>query len=275
MLDLQTLRQFPPNDDLVKEVPPGYTCAYPLDDLGAQQSHHQQSAASAAAAQQAATASAQSSSSASASSSLSSTPSSSTAPAGGALTKGRGTSGSFGYPSAVFKVVSTDDGQTYALRRVDAVKTTHHIVSDALDKWRGVRHPSIISLYHMSLQHHRTLIVCHAYIPGAVTLKQVSHVMEDAMCVCVSEYVCVHKQGMRSVWTGVYVYVCVCGLSGVGVVLSGTAFSAFLSFKQSSSFPPLAPLHPLSAIALHRSSCRCRESCHPPADTGTITHTHQ
>lgn len=84
----------------------------------------------------------------------------------------RGAGGSFGYPSSVYKVVSREDAQMYALRRFDNVKTTASIVKNALERWRSIRHPSIVSLYNILLHHHRTLFFAHAYHPSARTLKQ-------------------------------------------------------------------------------------------------------
>lgn len=43
----------------------------------------------------------------------------------------RSTGGSFGYPSALYKVTDRLDSQVYALRRFDNVKTTNQITKNA------------------------------------------------------------------------------------------------------------------------------------------------
>ena len=49
--------------------------------------------------------------------------------------KQRGTAGSFGYPSYVYKVVSEKTGILYALRRIDNVKTNPKITQQVLQIW--------------------------------------------------------------------------------------------------------------------------------------------
>jgi PAB-dependent poly(A)-specific ribonuclease subunit 3 len=79
--------------------------------------------------------------------------------------------GSFGYPSAVFRVTDNTDSNVYVVRRLDAVRTTQTVVQNALQKWVGVRHPCIVSLYAV-LADKGALFFTHAYHPAAQTLKQ-------------------------------------------------------------------------------------------------------
>jgi len=83
--------------------------------------------------------------------------------------KSRQASGSFGYPSAVFKVVGTQDSVTYALRRFDNVRTTPKIAQVAQDRWGSLRHPNIVAL-HKCFVYQKALFFVHAYWPTAQTL---------------------------------------------------------------------------------------------------------
>ena len=83
----------------------------------------------------------------------------------------RGTGGSFGYPSSVYKVVDSSDSQIYALRRFDNVRTSTTVVKNAMVKWCEIRHPAIVSLYSIS-QERGGVMFSHAYHPAAQTLRQ-------------------------------------------------------------------------------------------------------
>ena len=85
----------------------------------------------------------------------------------------RGTGGSYGYPSAVYKAIDRTDSQIYALRRIDNVRitpTTSTIAKTIMTKWGDVRHPAIVSLYNISNER-GGLFFSHAYHPGAQTLR--------------------------------------------------------------------------------------------------------
>ncbi|KDO22810.1 hypothetical protein SPRG_11569 [Saprolegnia parasitica CBS 223.65] len=56
----------------------------------------------------------------------------------------RNVAGSFGYPSHCYKVISETDGRTYALRRVENVRTTPGITQQAVDKWKKVVHANVV-----------------------------------------------------------------------------------------------------------------------------------
>jgi PAB-dependent poly(A)-specific ribonuclease subunit 3 len=83
----------------------------------------------------------------------------------------RGSGGSYGYPSSVYKVVDSSDSQMYALRRFDNVRTSATVVKNALVKWGEIRHPAIVSLYNIS-QERGGVFFTHAYYPSAQTLRQ-------------------------------------------------------------------------------------------------------
>lgn len=61
-------------------------------------------------------------------------------------TTGPPSAATFGYPTRVYKVVSHRDGLTYALRRVDKLRTTPEIASQVRDMWARVPHPNIVVL---------------------------------------------------------------------------------------------------------------------------------
>lgn len=83
----------------------------------------------------------------------------------------RGTGGSYGYPSSVYKVIDGTDSQIYALRRFDNVRTSATVIKNALAKWCEIRHPAIVSLYSIS-QERGGVMFSHAFHPAAQTLRQ-------------------------------------------------------------------------------------------------------
>lgn len=84
----------------------------------------------------------------------------------------RGTGGTFGYPSVLYKVVDRADGQVYTLRRLDNVRTiTSTVLSSAQSSWVAIRHPSIVSLYSIHTEK-GAVFFTHAYHPSAQTLQE-------------------------------------------------------------------------------------------------------
>jgi PAB-dependent poly(A)-specific ribonuclease subunit 3 len=85
----------------------------------------------------------------------------------------RGTGGSFGYPSSLYKVVDRNDSQIYCLRRFENVRTSPAINKSVLSKWSEIRHPNIVSLHNISQPQERgAVFFAHAYHPAAQTLRQ-------------------------------------------------------------------------------------------------------
>lgn len=85
----------------------------------------------------------------------------------------RGTGGSFGYPSSLYKVVDRNDSQIYCLRRFENVRTSPQINKSVLTKWADIRHPNIVSLHNISQPQERgAVFFAHAYHPAAQTLRQ-------------------------------------------------------------------------------------------------------
>jgi len=68
----------------------------------------------------------------------------------------RGTTGRFGYMTSVFKVTSTVDGMTYALRRVDNVRSSTSIAKEAVRRWQ-VSVAGVVRLHDAFVDHGGTL----------------------------------------------------------------------------------------------------------------------
>jgi len=81
------------------------------------------------------------------------------------------TSGSLGYPSICYKVVSQLDGRAYALRRFEGVKCSQKIAESVEGAWGQVSHPTIVSLQKTFVMN-RTLFFVHTFYPQAKTLKE-------------------------------------------------------------------------------------------------------
>ena len=79
--------------------------------------------------------------------------------------------GSYGYSSSLYKVVDRNDGISYALKRLDQVRTNAQIIKSVESKWRNFRHPTIIQL-HSIFQDKGAIYFVHAYHPNSQTLKQ-------------------------------------------------------------------------------------------------------
>ncbi|CAK4210506.1 unnamed protein product [Aphanomyces euteiches] len=83
----------------------------------------------------------------------------------------RNVAGSFGYPSHSYKVLSETDGRTYALRRIENVRTTPAIVQQAVETWKRIVHSSLVPLHRAFVSHGALFFLCEFY-PGAVSLHQ-------------------------------------------------------------------------------------------------------
>ena len=89
-----------------------------------------------------------------------------------AATAAMGAGGScFGYPTALYKVTDQADSQLYALRRFDNVRTAPSVVATTAERWQGVRHPGIVSLYGVMLEK-GALFFSYMYHAGAQSLKE-------------------------------------------------------------------------------------------------------
>lgn len=64
-----------------------------------------------------------------------------------------GTTGSFGYVTSVYKVTSSNDGMTYALRRVDNVRAQAGVVQEVMHRWQRVAAAGVIPLRNAFVDH--------------------------------------------------------------------------------------------------------------------------
>jgi len=78
---------------------------------------------------------------------------------------------SFGYPSSLYKAIDQTDSQMYAVRRFDNVRTTQSVVSNTLSMWQNIRHPSIITLYGVTIEK-GALFFAYRYCPCSQSLKE-------------------------------------------------------------------------------------------------------
>ena len=83
-----------------------------------------------------------------------------------------GGGGSFGYPSAVYKVTDRADSYMYTLRRFDNVRSVSQaVLNKAMAKWKDVRHPSIVLMHEITFEK-GAIFFTYAYHPSAQTLKR-------------------------------------------------------------------------------------------------------
>eukprot|EP00455_Lapot_gusevi_P003887 TRINITY_DN1158_c0_g1_i12.p1 TRINITY_DN1158_c0_g1~~TRINITY_DN1158_c0_g1_i12.p1 ORF type:complete len:691 (+),score=79.02 TRINITY_DN1158_c0_g1_i12:556-2628(+) len=82
----------------------------------------------------------------------------------------------FGYPHAVYKVTSTQDGISYSLRRLEGCRIAGEFVQAAIQPWMHFQnHPNIIALREVfssnDFRDNGSLCFLYDYYPGAMTLQ--------------------------------------------------------------------------------------------------------
>lgn len=116
-----------------------------------------------------------------------------------------GTTGRFGYVTSVFKVTSTVDGMTYALRRVDNVRASATVAQEVVHRWKRVQVAGVIPLRQAFVEH-GALFFVHDYCPGAKSLRELfldapgallpESTLWSFVCQLVSMLRGVHSQGL-------------------------------------------------------------------------------
>eukprot|EP00511_Aplanochytrium_stocchinoi_P003632 CAMPEP_0204836482 /NCGR_PEP_ID=MMETSP1346-20131115/25263_1 /ASSEMBLY_ACC=CAM_ASM_000771 /TAXON_ID=215587 /ORGANISM="Aplanochytrium stocchinoi, Strain GSBS06" /LENGTH=542 /DNA_ID=CAMNT_0051971229 /DNA_START=75 /DNA_END=1703 /DNA_ORIENTATION=- len=88
-------------------------------------------------------------------------------------TKRRGAAGSCGYPTSVYKVVNTNDGHVYCLRRVDNVRSRglQDTCTHVIQLFSRVQHANVVPLRDAFIRR-GALFLVHDYFPGAKTLSE-------------------------------------------------------------------------------------------------------
>ena len=82
--------------------------------------------------------------------------------------------GSLGYVTTLYKVVSVEDGVAYALRRVDNVRLPPALLGEVAARWAGVAHPGVVALRRVfggGGGGPGALYFVHDYYPGAKSLR--------------------------------------------------------------------------------------------------------
>jgi PAB-dependent poly(A)-specific ribonuclease subunit 3 len=110
----------------------------------------------------------------------------------------RSRSSSFGYPSTSFQVTSREDGHLYCLRRFDNVRSVSPKIAAAVtERWTcSEPHPNVVPFYHCFVAQ-RAVFFCHAYIPGAKTLRERlvgGPLAEPAVWSCIAQLVSALRQ---------------------------------------------------------------------------------
>ena len=81
----------------------------------------------------------------------------------------RNSAGSTGYPTGVFKAISSKDGFAYAVRRVDNIRPQGNL-HQILASWSKVTNPNVVPLRELFSQNKAVFLV-HDFLPGAQTLR--------------------------------------------------------------------------------------------------------
>ena len=146
--------------------------------------------------------------------------------------------GSFGYVTSVYKVVSVEDGMVYALRRVENVRATPAVLQATTAAWRRAAHPSIVTLrraFAGAAASGGGVFFLHDFYPGARTLRELyleaprgepplpERVLWSIICQCVAGLRAAHDAGLSFHGTVHATHVLVTGhnrvrLCGAGVL---------------------------------------------------------
>jgi len=80
----------------------------------------------------------------------------------------------FGYPTSVYKSISSVDGRAYALRRVEGYRLANEMAMKSIENWRRIDHSNIVSLkeaFTTKAFGDHSLIFVYDYYPLSVTLE--------------------------------------------------------------------------------------------------------
>ncbi|KAK8803653.1 hypothetical protein WA158_001347 [Blastocystis sp. Blastoise] len=86
--------------------------------------------------------------------------------------------GSFGYLSSSYKVIDSQDGNPYMIRRFERVRTSGELVNSVLQTWKNISHPNIVSLTDCYI-YNGALLFVHDYYPNAMSIRQ-KYMVENA-----------------------------------------------------------------------------------------------
>ncbi|KAF9287131.1 hypothetical protein BKA57DRAFT_463021 [Linnemannia elongata] len=82
----------------------------------------------------------------------------------------------FGYQSSVYKCMCSEDGKTYALRRIEGFRLTNEVAMQTIEGWRRIKHANIVSIreaFTSKAFGDHSLIFVYDYHPCSKTLYDV------------------------------------------------------------------------------------------------------
>ncbi|CAO3565111.1 unnamed protein product [Mortierella alpina] len=82
----------------------------------------------------------------------------------------------FGYQSSVYKSTCSQDGRTYALRRIEGFRLTNELAMQTIESWRRIRHANIVSIreaFTSKAFGDHSLVFVYDYHPCSKTLYDV------------------------------------------------------------------------------------------------------
>ncbi|KAL1927009.1 hypothetical protein VTP01DRAFT_5339 [Rhizomucor pusillus] len=80
----------------------------------------------------------------------------------------------FGHPSWVYKAVSSVDGKTYTLLRIEGFRLVNELAMSAVESWRRIRHCGVVSIHEAFTTRafgDSSLIFVYDYFPCSTTLN--------------------------------------------------------------------------------------------------------
>ncbi|KAK8847561.1 hypothetical protein IAR55_005420 [Kwoniella newhampshirensis] len=79
----------------------------------------------------------------------------------------------YGHPAPVYKAMSSVDGNVYCLRRIEGFKLVNEAAFGAIDTWRRIKHPNIVTIreaFTTKAFNDNSLILVYDYHPLSTTL---------------------------------------------------------------------------------------------------------
>jgi hypothetical protein len=87
------------------------------------------------------------------------------------ISAARNSTGSLGYVTNIYKVISASDGLPYALRRVDGSRVRNDVAMSAVSLWSRVSHSNVIPLKEAYVSN-GALFFLHDFVPGSQSLRE-------------------------------------------------------------------------------------------------------
>ncbi|KAG8908956.1 PAB-dependent poly(A)-specific ribonuclease subunit 3 [Tulasnella sp. 403] len=81
-----------------------------------------------------------------------------------------------GWPTSVYKAINRQDGNTYALLRIEGYRLLHDDAFHTMEKWRQIQHPNVVTVKEAFTTRQfgdHSLVYVYEYHPGAQTLASI------------------------------------------------------------------------------------------------------